>query len=293
VVDNDPTLAVRASGYGGRGYKNPITGQVVPGITTVCKYAQSGGLIQWAVDQTAAYAVANIDALLNRTEEQGWGFLRWYHKRTPKLASDPVRNAHVGVLNDLAELGTQMHKYAEFEMTGEDFPPPIDSPEMEQMVDVWDQFVFEHNIKPLLTEVTVWGGDYAGTFDCLWYIDGVLWLLDIKTARAVRDAHLMQLAALRDAKLYFAEDPTGDWEYVTMPVPEKYGFLHIRPDDWKPDGTPIPRFCELVEVSTEELDIYLRKFNACKVHAYADHELKALRKAGKSANMVDDNEEGE
>lgn len=276
-LSNDPVLSVRASGYGGRGYKNPITGEVVPGITTVCKYTNNDGLIQWAVDQTAAYAVAHIDALYNRTAEQGWGFLRYFHKRTPDLAADPLRGAHQGVLNDLAELGTQMHQYIENDITGNDFLPPIDSAEMASMVRVWEQFKFEHSIVPILTEETVWGEDYAGTFDLLWEFDGVLWLADTKTARAVRDGHMMQLAALRRAKFYFAEE-NGEWVLKEMPKPEKYGFLHIRPDDFDWKGNPIPAFCELIEVTEEELDLFELKFDACKVHAYTDYEVKQLRK---------------
>lgn len=260
----------------------------MPGITTICKYINDEGLRQWVADQTAAYAVAHVDALLNRTEEQGWGFLRYYWKRTPDLTEDSLRGAHKGVLNDSAELGTQMHNYIEFDITGEDFVPPIDSPEMEQMVRVWEEFKFAHDIKPVLTEATVWGGSYAGTFDLLWEFDGTLALVDTKTARGIREGHLMQLAALRNATHYFHQNNNGEWELRELPKPEKYGFLHIRPDDTDWRGNPKPAFCELHYIDEDELDIYWRKFEACKVHAYADAELKALAKARERATLSEE-----
>ena len=106
----EPKLRVRSSGHGGSGYKHPHTGDVVPGVTTVLKRLDKPGVLQWAVDNTAAYAVANVDGLLNRTEEQGFGFLRWYWKRDPlKGDLSDIRNYSDGVLNDAAELGTMMH----------------------------------------------------------------------------------------------------------------------------------------------------------------------------------------
>lgn len=291
----NPLYRVRASGRGGSGYaRPPLPGEpfkevknadgdlikavvdesgkpiIVPGVTTIIKVVDGQGLIQWSVDQTAAYAVANADALLNRTMEQGWGFLRFFHKRVPDL-SDPLRTAHQGVLNDLAELGTKMHDWIEVDLMQHDFPPDIDSREMEQMIAAWEAFKFMHKIVPVATEVTLWHPTlgYAGTFDLLAYIDGELWLIDVKTSRRVGKSHKMQLAALREARLAFEQDDEGNWYPLKLPKPERYGFIQVRPDDDDREA-----FVELHETSPEELDLYWERFAATLRINEIDYKLK-------------------
>lgn len=249
----------------------------MPGVTTVLKVVDGQGLIQWAVDQTAAYAVANIDALTNRTLEQGWGYLRYYHKRQPDL-SDPLRSAHKGVLNDLAELGTNMHDWIEIDLTGAGFLPDITSQEMVEMIDAWETFKFTRTLVPELTEVTLWHPEmgYAGTFDLLVWIDGELWLIDVKTSRRVGKSHKMQLAALREAPAMFQQNEAGIWERVDFTQPTRYGFIQVRPDDIDNNGDRIPAFVELHEVRPDILDQYWKRFEACLTISNLDANLKEL-----------------
>lgn len=300
---SNPLYRVRASGRGGSGYCRPPVGDepfkmvknadgnpikaaldpttgtpiIVPGVTTVIKVVDGQGLIQWSVDQTAAYAVANVEQLLNRTQEQGWGFLRFFHKREPDL-NDPLRSAHNGVLNDLAQLGTNMHNWIEVDLTGNDFYPEVDSQEMVEMIDKWDDWKAEHKIDVVYTEVTLWHKDlgYAGTFDLLAWIDGDLWLIDVKTSRRVGKSHKMQLAALREATEMFAQNEDGLWERVDFPKPTRYGFIQVRPDDTDYHGYPIDAFVALHEVSTEVLDQYWERFKACLQISNVDARLKEL-----------------
>lgn len=294
-----PEYRVKASGLGGSGYaRPPLPGEskkiaknadgkdievalgedgriiVVPGVTTVLKaFGEAPALVQWKIDQTAAYAAANVDALYNRTVEQGFGFLRWYHKRVPDL-SDPVRNAADGVLNDLADLGTNIHEWIQNTETGEAFPPPIDSIEMRQMTEAYKTWRFANTVKPIYTEVTVYSETYAGTLDLGWFINGKFALVDIKSSRAVRDGHLMQLAALRQAEWMYVRNEAGEWERREAPGFEEFGFLQVRPDDMDTKGNPIPKFAKYHTVSEAELDLHYQKF----VHALStlliDRELK-------------------
>lgn len=301
---SNPKYRVRASGRGGSGYgRPPLAGEpskkiknadgdlidvvvdadgkpiIVPGVTTVIKVADGDGLIQWSVDQTAAYAVANVDGLLNRTMEQGYAGLRWYHKRKLDL-EDPLRNAHSGVLNDLAELGTNMHDYIEIDLWGNDFTPMITSPEMAQMVDSWHAWKFMHDIKVVYTEVTLWHPEmgYAGTFDLLAWIDGDLWLIDVKTSRRVGKSHKMQLAALREAPYAFTQDENDEWIPLDLPKPTRYGFIQVRPDDTDYSGNPIESFVELHEMSEDILDVYWERFKGCLAISDVDARLKTLEK---------------
>lgn len=288
MVDRGPELSVKQSGFGGRGYKHPHTGQVVPGVTTITGAAHKPGLLQWAVDQTAAFAVANIDALMNRSELQGWGFLRWYHKRNPlplEEGSD-VRNYHIGVLNDAADLGTSMHDYIEADVDDTRlFPDTSFEPEaFHQMVPVWEKFKSEHTIEPVFTEATVWHAElgYAGTFDGLWIIDGVLCMIDIKTSRNTWPEHMMQLAALKNAETLLAKDENGEWVEIGFGEyePESVRILHIRPDDVENDGTPKPAYIEMIEA--EDLDIHWDGFLGLLKYKTAERALTQRRNAEKA-----------
>lgn len=281
---SNPKYRVRASGLGGSGYVRPprsgelcitvknadgeyvdaVIGDdgkpiVVPGATTVLKaFGDGPGLVQWKIDQTVAYAVANVDALMNRTPEQGFGFLRWYHKRTPDL-NDPLVNAHSGVLNDLAELGTSIHEYAEADVMGE-FLPDIETRQLAEMVSVWEDWRFVNEVEPVFTECTVYGDGWAGTFDGLWLINGRLSLLDIKSSRSIGDSHMMQLSALRHAmkngELLIETAAGSVWiDMNDVPEIEEYAFLQIRPND---DNKPA--FVDYHVVSEDELDIHYENF---------------------------------
>ncbi len=255
---------------------------IVPGVTTVVKsMGIPPGLVQWQIDQVAAYAVAHLDSLYNRTMQQGFGFLRYYPKRTPDV-TDPLRTAHDGVLSDLAELGTQMHEWSQTEVHG-GMLPPSDSDQMDQMIAAWKSWRFTNTVKPLMTEVTVYGDGYAGTFDGLWYLNGTLTLLDEKTSRTIGDAHKMQLAALREAVLhgnYFEKQPNGEWHPKKIEVPEAYGFIQMRPDD-DPHAARQQAFVEYHSITEAELDIHFQKFMCALKVLQLDRQLKLLDNAGK------------
>lgn len=285
-----PELSTRNSGMGGRGYKHPHTGQVVPSVTTVLKAAATPAITQWAVDQTAAYAVANIDALMNRTEQQGYGFLRWYHSRDPLPLEEgmDLRNYHLGVLHDRADLGTAVHEWIEADLdTNRPFPEiRLEHNEpVAQMVDRWEEYKAEHKIEVLMIEVTVWHAElgYAGTFDLLAYVDGVLTLIDFKTSRGIWDSHKQQLAALRGAATYMAKMPDGswvegDWTEYTDQI-QKYGLLHIRPDDINAKGEFVPSFIQMDHIPQEHLDVHFKQFVGMLQYRQAELEIKQLVKA--------------
>lgn len=280
----EPKLRVRSSGHGGSGYKHPLTGDIVPGVTTVLKKLDKPGVLQWAVDNTAAYAVANIDALMNRTEEQGWGFLRWYWKRDP-LASDEddIRNYSNGVLRDAAELGTLMHDWVAADHGAQAYPDVTFAPEyFWQMVAEWDKWKSEHDVKPIMTETTFWSHQYgyAGTADGLWEIDGVPTLLDVKTSRNVWDEHFMQLSALGACDVALIESDKGEWSEVEIPAFTQYALLHIRPEDTDRRGEYMDSFCRLEVVDMEEIPLHFETFLGLVKVSEAQNKVQQYRKQG-------------
>lgn len=281
----EPKLRVRSSGHGGSGYKHPLTGQVVPGVTTVLKKLDKPGIAQWAVDNTSAYAVANIDALLNRTEEQGYGFLRWYWKRDPLQGDqDDIRNFSNGVLNDAANLGTMMHDWVAADHGAQPYPDVTFAPEyFWEMVAQWDQWVSEHDVKPLFTETTFWSDQYgyAGTADGLWLVDGVPTLVDVKTSRNVWDEHLMQLSALGACDHAVVENDKGEWEEIPIPDFSQYALLHIRPSDTTKNGEPMEPFCRLEVVDMGEIPLHFEAFLGLLTVSETQNKLREYRKEKK------------
>lgn len=178
-----PKLRIRASGYGGSGYYNPLTGEKVIGVTTAVGALDKPGLKQWVADQTAYYAVANADKLLLKSEEQGFNMLRWYHTRAKESDFDnpliDLNYYHSGVLNDAAELGTSVHEWVEAYLTG-GFPPELVRDEQVQMVEAFLEWESQHDVEAVSTEMTVFGQGYGGTLDMIVKIDGVTYLADLK-----------------------------------------------------------------------------------------------------------------
>jgi hypothetical protein len=223
--------------------------------------AAQPGIVQWAVDQTAAYAVANIDALLSKTETQGWNSLRWYWKRSPLPLEKgyDIRNYHLGVLNDAAELGTSMHEWIEADIDPSfSYPNTTLEPEaFWEMVSVWADWFAQHEIEPKHTELTVWNHTlgYAGTLDLDCIIDRERWLIDAKTSRALWPEHSMQLSALRFAETMLLKQEDGTYveeEWKSDEWFDNYGFLHVRPNDVDNKGNPVPAYVELVEAMDME-----------------------------------------
>lgn len=280
-----PALAVANSGWGGRGYRNPVSGdkRVVPSITTVLKAESKPAIAQWVANQTAAYAVANAESLLTHSEDWGYKMLRFYWNRTPKLdAETNILNYHQGVLNDASEMGSWVHEWIQADMD-----PTLDFPDTDkaadphwEMVDEWNKFKAEHDVKQHFIERTVWNGEagYAGTLDGVWEIDGKHCLMDIKTSRGLYTSTWMQLSALYNAPEMFI--PQDDDSYYSLtgwqePVNE-VGVLHVRPSDVDSRGNHMPAFCRWVPA--HDLDQHYRAFKGLLAYGEAQKEVRALER---------------
>lgn len=253
---------------------------VVPGVTTALSQLDSPGIRQWSVDQTAAWAVANVDYLLSCSQEQGYQGLRWYWKRKPDL-TNPLRNAHQGVLDDLSELGTRAHEWIQADLGVGEFYPEIDSLEMEQIVDAWNTYKFEHDIRNMQwSERTLWNSTqgYAGTADLRGDIDDEQdILIDIKTSRLVHDKHKAQLSALWHCETEMIELDNG-WDEIEFPKPAKVAVLQARPDGYDNDRNFVPRFVKLHVIDSIELPAYYDLFLAALGAAKARRAIKEFSK---------------
>ena len=274
---------MRASGYGGSGYINPITGEKVIGVTTALKSVHRDGITQWAVDQTVMYLIANLDMVKQRSDEQIFKLGRFIHSRgTPAKFDNPeidVNNYHDFVLNDLAELGTSIHEWVE-EYVTDGFPPDLIRDEQVQMAEAFLDWLDQHEVKVIATEMTVFGDGYGGTLDAILEVDGVRFCVDWKTSRNVQDTHIAQLAAYGAASMALVEVPEGTEGAVeykgswfvdkTLPGFQKYAIIQIRPNDYDSKGNFLPAFCKMHVISQEEIDagylLYLSA-QACSMSA--------------------------
>jgi len=318
-----PKLAVVKSGFGGRGYGipgrtrvSPATGKtlqrIYPSVTTVLKQINKPGLHQWIADQTAAKAVTSLSYLQGCEQEVGYRALRFTWSRNSNEAGGEVREYYERVVQDAAELGTNMHEWSEADIDGmSEYPEPM-SVETDEMIEAWIEWHEHHTIISHNQEFTIVNDTLgiAGTADADWSIrcdhEGpclgqepgqfVRTLVDLKTARNTWNDHGYQLAALASAEVIMREvvethpdaikaekteagkKVISFWVEDAPPVWERYALLHIRPDDYDTQGNLIPRFCVLKD-RTDDMDLYRIGFEGALALCKMEAELKSRAKA--------------
>lgn len=232
-----PKLAVKSSGFGGRGYAipgrtkpSPTTGKplqdVYPSVTTVLGQVAKPGLHQWIADQTAAFAVTNVGYLMQVSEDVAWRHLRFKWSKEADVQATELRRYYDGVKDDAADLGTNIHEWVEADIDGLAPYPPMLAIETEQMVEAWRGWLIHHRIVSHRQEFTIVNDTLrvAGTADADWTItclhdgptclgqepdEAVRCLIDLKSSRHTWREHGYQLAALASAEVIMREVVEG------------------------------------------------------------------------------------
>lgn len=217
----------------GRYYTHPLTKERLPSVTSILKLVDKSALVQWSVNLAVDYCVRNVDKLLSMSVERGINAAKYRHK---------------DVRDERAQAGTNVHEAIEAEHTGSWDVPELDAEQL-RIMDRWHEFNETHDIKPYLSEFTLWNaGISAGTADGYWEItclhdpdtDGnycmgkeagpFLCLVDIKTSRNTWPEHMYQLAALWKSPVRMEEYEPDKWREVEAPVYEKVVIVHLRED---------------------------------------------------------------
>lgn len=299
-----PKLSVPSSGLSGRGYRNPFTGEVVPGVTTVLGILEKPGIVNWHIENTVAYAVTHVDELLSRTEEAGMRFLQYYTRRLNQDTLDDesinALNYSMGVLDDLANVGNFIHDFIEADINDWFEPEPWRA-DLLQMANAYVLWSLENSITEAVTERTLFGAGYAGSADGIGTINGVKTLWDNKSSRAIYDSHVGQLAALgacdtmaeeveegTEGAVYYKMIPSvakhhggqvDSW-WVEKPVPEftQYGVLQVRPDDSDTKGNAIEAFCEFHVIEQDLIEAGWELFQGALRARHGQARLKKLMK---------------
>jgi len=195
-----PALAVTVGT--GRGYSHPLTGAVVPSVTTVLNVLDKPALPRWAAKSVAEFAANNKKAWIDLPEDAAIDMLKGSPWRTRDKA---------------AAAGTDAHEYCEGLLRGEiDINSPFDPPGLGEAARNLRSILKTVKPQPLSIEGTVWSNKYgyAGSFDGIHIIDGEVTLVDLKTSTGVYPEYSIQLAAYKYAENILRTDGTE------IPVPK-------------------------------------------------------------------------
>lgn len=197
----------------GRVYEHPLTGEVVPSVTTVIKCLDKPALPRWAARAAAEYA------------DRQWAVLA---ELDPAERVTLIKDAPWRESEKAANLGTAVHDAVDHWCRNEPMPRWADGVDtfMEQFVD----FLEARQPEFVENECTVWNRThgYAGTLDFLALMNGLMTLGDTKTGKGVYPEVALQLTALAHAEFIIRPDGTED------PLPDVHvlGVLHLRPRSW-------------------------------------------------------------
>ena len=195
-----------------KSHRYKLDGAWVPGVTTLIgKGLPKPALPYWAARTVAEWVADNPDLTEDLKRMGGRGPAVAFLKELPWQKRD-----------EAAIRGTDVHALAERLVHGDE----VEVPEhLAAHVQGYVDWLDATNVEPLLTERPCasrqW--QYAGTFDLIARIDGLTWLLDVKTSSGVYGSMALQLAAYANAEFYLDADDTEQ----PMPPIDRYGVLHV------------------------------------------------------------------
>lgn len=269
----------------GRGYIDPRDpdGKRYPGVTSIIKLVAKD-LAQYGADQTARWVAENWEKFNpgQRSDQSAFNMARYRHK---------------DYRDERGEVGTGVHSYIEDYVKGlEPIGFDLDA-EQWQMIEQFNEAVFVTGMEFIDSEVTVFGGDWAGTLDLRVkaYSERLgrmaTGILDVKTSKNIYPEVMLQLASLKSAKtqfrqveqstpgaIYLPDKTRGDswWLVEDAPEVDTAWALHLRGNFW--DGeTFVPAKWEMIEIGTEKTGdeaLHLARFEALKQVWYANDALK-------------------
>lgn len=213
-----PRLVMSPTGRAAKLDTAPV-GRVTDYLNTLAK----PGLVQWAADMAADYAIDQWDELSELST-------------TKRLAA--IRYAHRDAVKRAAAQGTEVHTYGERLVAGEPVEPPD---ELRGMVEAYARFLDVWRIEPISVESPVaytGTAPYAGRQDLTATIgvrDNARALVDLKTGKAVYAETVLQLAAYSFADLW---QPAGPESEEPKPACDLVYVAHIRAD--RVDMLPVP-----------------------------------------------------
>lgn len=158
----------------------------VPGVTTILQCIAKPMLIQWAAGMASDYWFKACKA------------------DTPLLDLDAIhkaaKTAHRKKAQAAADIGTNVHDYAECFFKNKPLPP-LETDQAKRGVEAFHKWLEAHNVKIIDSERRVFSHMYyyAGTCDFTAEIDGEMGVGDIKTSSGIYPEMRLQTAAYQHA----------------------------------------------------------------------------------------------
>jgi hypothetical protein len=206
---------------GSRRYVHPVTGEVVPSVTTCLRVISKPNITQWAARKAAQFAVLHMDELEGLSSQE---------------KVDRIAGEHENISGAARDLGTAIHETIDSWQKGAAAEDPEGAgPYLNRFID----WVLDVQPSFIENECTLWSRthEYAGTADAIAEINHKTYLLDFKTGKGVYAEAALQVSALAGAD--FIITPEG--EEKEIPALDFLAAVHIR-----------PRSCKLIPVSGQE-----------------------------------------
>lgn len=169
-------------------YSDAITGEYIPGVTTILQVRQKPFLLPWAVKVCSEYISGKWEANRGYSEED-----------ISRILLEGKR-AYKNIAKDATDVGSIVHSLIEQHICGD----ALAIPENEEVKKSFQSFLdWESERKPkwLESELVVYSPKhkYAGTMDFLAKIDGKITLGDFKTSKMISEEYFLQLASYQNA----------------------------------------------------------------------------------------------
>lgn len=166
-------------------YETPIG--VLPSSTTILSLLSKPALMYWAVKQTVAYLGA-------RLEDIRAGDIELTEENATKILAD-AKKYHEQLRDEAMDIGSQVHYLIEQYLLGNPYEDLINE-KTKLPFEAFLQWQKVRNFELVKAEHAVWSKKgYAGTLDCVAYLDGKLYVIDFKTSSAIYPEYLLQVAS--------------------------------------------------------------------------------------------------
>ena len=217
-------------------YKHVESGLFVPGVTSILQRLDKPALVQWAANM----AVADMsDRLWVRLNSEG----PLLDMQDVEDAASEAKTAHRRFSKSAADIGSEVHAFAEKALTGQRVSIPKNRQANKGAVAFLD-WLHTRKTEPIDCERMVFSKRffYAGTCDFYGLIDGELCVLDFKTSSGLYLEMLLQLAAYQIAIeeeqgeqidagwIVRLDKKTGKFEPYRIPYSNRHrdAFLRVR-----------------------------------------------------------------
>ena len=161
-----------------------FNGDPVPGVTSILRVIDKPALMPWAIGVTRDYWLAQVNA--GRTDYAKIHKESW--------------NANKKISKDAADIGKQVHLYAEMFFKKQPLPE-LTTDSAKRGVEAFHKWLEAHKVEVVASERLVFSKEhyYGGTCDFVAKIDGVLAVGDIKTSKGIFPEMRLQTAAYQHA----------------------------------------------------------------------------------------------